>query len=463
MSEVSKAVTTLSDGLNLTDAQKSLLTQNLSAYKAEKLLATEDDVDYAKKGSYMTASGLDILGKAAATKTISYSYVQLGTAVTSSGQIATPTHEQILAFTKLYKPMLRINIRAGDITFNGNGTASVRVVVDSNALKTQGLAQGFWCREVGLFAVDPDSGQTVLYSYKPYGALGFFIPGYDSATAVKVTVNLITVIDQATNITATIDGSSVSVTQAEFSDHRTSEDPHPNFLSKGAAVTTSTKFWASSEDEKVIQTISASNLKEQLLGGDINNLAEMSSRVSQTEMNIANLFLELNSIKDSGLEANLLLFEDFSESRFTDFFGVDVEEVFLGDTGACVSSIKGLLEGHTYIIKDNKNSQMVTVRSIGTNDGKLRVFFDEPLISNYGVGKTQLVRTKGVIEGNKLSGAGVEKEAMITLPYTKAFKGITASESYQATTEISLEKEENFTLSKNYDFTAAGQFTLKKG
>ena len=462
MSEVSKAVTTLSDGLNLTDAQKALLTENLSAYKVEKLLATEDDVDYAQKGSYMTAAGLDILAKAAATKTISFSHVQLGTAI-SNGQIATPTHTEILARNALYRPMLRINVRAGDITFNGNGTAAVRVVVDSTALKTQGLSQGFWCREVGLFAVDPDSGQTVLYSYKPYGTLGFYVAGYNSATVIKVTVNLITVIDQATNITATIDGSIVSVTQAEFSDHRTSEDPHPNFLSKGTAVTTSTKFWAASADEKIIQPITASNLKQQLLGSDLNNLSEVSSRVSQTEMNIANLFLELNSIKDSGLEANLLLFEDFSESRFTDFFSVDVEEAFMGDTGACVSSIKGILEGHTYIIKGQMSSQMVTVRSIGTNDGKLRVFFDESLTANYDIGTTQLVRTKGVIEGNKLSGAGVEKEAVITLPFAGAFKGIATDTSYNASTEISLDKEDNFTLSGDYDFTAAGQITLKKG
>ena len=424
-------------------------------------MATEDDIDYAQKGSYMTAAGLDILAKAAATKTISFSHVQLGTATTSCGRIATPTHEQILARTALYNPMLRINVQTDDITFNGNGTASVRVVVDSKALKTQGLAQGFWCREVGLFAIDPDSGATVLYSYKPYGALGFFVAGYDSATAIKVTVNLITVIDQATNITATIDGSSVSVTQAEFSDHRTSEDPHPNFLSKGTAVTTSTKFWAASSDEKSIQPISASNLKQQLLGGDINNLAEMGSRISQTEINIANLFLELNSMKDSGLEANLLLFEDFAESRFTDFMSVDVEEAFAGDTGACVASLDGILEGHTYIIKDKKNSQMVTVKSVGTNDGKLRVFFEETLTANYGIGQTQLVRTKGVIDGNKLSSAGTEQTKKITLPRSSAYKGVTTSTPYITPTEINLDNSGNFELDGDFEFTGSNQITLK--
>lgn len=83
---------------------------------------------------------------------------------------------------------------------SGDGTSILRVIATN-----QGLAQGFYMREVGAYAEDPDTGEEVLYSYTNAGLECDFLPGAGGAVTWEGVFDLITVVGNAANVTAVID------------------------------------------------------------------------------------------------------------------------------------------------------------------------------------------------------------------------------------------------------------------
>ncbi len=81
----------------------------------------------------------------------------------------------------------------------GDGTAVLRVI-----LTNVGLAIGFFMRELGVYALDPDTGDEHLYSYTNAGAHPDFMPAAGGATVVEQIFDLITVVGEAENVTAVI-------------------------------------------------------------------------------------------------------------------------------------------------------------------------------------------------------------------------------------------------------------------
>ena len=421
-----------------------------------KIVTTAADVEYAQKGSRMTTAGLNALAKAVAGAPLTFSHISLGTATTSSGRIIRPTDETILKMTALKRQRLKINVSTSDVKYNGNGTATVTVQFNNSKIK-----KGFWIREVGLFAVDPDTKAVILYSYKPYYVLGTYVPGYDGATAEIITINFITVIDQVANIKAVIDKSTVTVTKTQFDNHLSDSNPHPAFLSKGKAVTTSGSFWATGTDNN-LHAISAENLQTQILGANIDNLSKLGSRITQTEINIANLVTELGTLQDDGLKANLLLAENFERGEFCDLFKIPVKEQVATDTSICIDhneSIDGLLEGHYYIISDGLHSESVRVTGIGTNEDVLKIFLETPLQHTYNMKKTYLMRSKGLIVESKLGGAGVLQETNYPANYTWA--GQSSSKVATLNLNTSLSNKKKFTIDGDGVLSSDGYFTLE--
>lgn len=82
----------------------------------------------------------------------------------------------------------------------GDGTATLRVI-----LTNEGLDAGFFMREMGVYAEDPDTQQETLYSYTNAGEHPDFLPASGGATLVEQIFNLITIIGDAENVTAKID------------------------------------------------------------------------------------------------------------------------------------------------------------------------------------------------------------------------------------------------------------------
>lgn len=82
-------------------------------------------------------------------------------------------------------------------------------------ITNQGLATGFYWREVGLFATDPNLGE-ILYCYGNARALAEYIPAYGGGQVLDRYFNIEAIIGNASNVSAIINESLVYVTRNEF-------------------------------------------------------------------------------------------------------------------------------------------------------------------------------------------------------------------------------------------------------
>ena len=83
---------------------------------------------------------------------------------------------------------------------NGDGTVTVGGVFTNDQTN-----DGFYYRELGLYADDPDEDVgEVLYCYGNCGDLAEWIPPTGGATIVEKTIDIVTAIGTATNVTAYI-------------------------------------------------------------------------------------------------------------------------------------------------------------------------------------------------------------------------------------------------------------------
>lgn len=391
-------ISTLAQGLGLTNAQLAQLEENLATLKINTLLALDEDVARAKQGARLTKAGLDIIAQGNAGAQVQYRSVWLGDAV-RNGSIVTPSDNEILNMTALINPVVRADMISA--THTGNGTFTIKFLV-TNAES----AQGFWLREIGLFATDPATGSDVLYCYKNNGLLATYVPPNDGAVSNNLIISLVTVIDQASNVTAVVSTEHYYVNESRFSEHLNDTNPHPNFLQKKREVTSSDYYWAAGSDQQ-LHTISKSNMQLDLLGGSISDISNLSNRIGQNEMNIANLYAQLRSQLESGLSANLLLIEDFTTGGCIDNLTMKVETVYTGTNNIGIESLDGILEGHYYTISDGKRSEYVRVQSVSTNmsgdSSACMVFFESNLKKNYTVKNTKLYRSTSEMSENLLT------------------------------------------------------------
>lgn len=79
----------------------------------------------------------------------------------------------------------------------------------------KGLSYGFYWRELGLFANDPDNGE-ILYCYGNAGDLAEYIPADGGSELLEKYVSIIALIGNASNVTATINCSLVYATMEEL-------------------------------------------------------------------------------------------------------------------------------------------------------------------------------------------------------------------------------------------------------
>ena len=303
------------NGLNLSPAQVKQLTNNLAALDIRRLEGLQSDTARAEEGSIMTRAGLDILMRGVAGEKIVYTRAALGDSVIN-GQLIEPTDEQILNLTDLVH--WRQDIPLVDVRFANNGTMIVQALLQNSSWQ-----EGFWQRELGLFAKIEGDSHDVLYSYRNTGVLSPYTPSGKGAALLNLILNLVTVVDNATNIYAVIDASLLYVTQPQFAEHVSSSTPHPNIPQLKNTLTAAPALWANDLDNH-LHPISFDAVTEQILSDEAEPIRRLNSRLKQTESNIANLFMQLDSVLSGGLDANLLIFEDFVDCKCVDLLKVQV-------------------------------------------------------------------------------------------------------------------------------------------
>lgn len=162
-------------------------------------------------GMVLTNKGIALQAKAQTGTQLQFTKVKLG-----SGTLPDGTNMEDL--TELITPVMSLGIQ--DLAVIGDGTARARVVVSNQNLET-----GFFVREVGLYAQDPQEGE-ILYCVTNAGSQADFLPAGGGSVVVEQVLDIITVIGNAQNITAIINYSLVLATKADIEDHNNDPDAH---------------------------------------------------------------------------------------------------------------------------------------------------------------------------------------------------------------------------------------------
>lgn len=152
-------------------------------------------------GFFITNKGRALQAKAQTGVVLHYNRIALGDgSLTSGQQIAEMTgmvsQKMTLAITKL-RPL-------------PGGQATVGTSYNNNDIAT-----GFYLREIGVFAQDPDEGE-ILYCYANAGTNAEYISAGGGPDTLEKYIDVVTIVGNAVNVTATINESLVFVTVQDF-------------------------------------------------------------------------------------------------------------------------------------------------------------------------------------------------------------------------------------------------------
>ncbi|WP_205603329.1 phage tail protein [Virgibacillus halodenitrificans] len=150
-------------------------------------------------GIILTNKGKNLQSKAQAGVALKYTRVGVG-----DGSLGTTS---ILSLNKLVNEVKSLSIST--LKSIGDGTAVIGAV-----LSNQDMIQGFYFREIGLYATDPDLGE-ILYCYGNAGELAEYISPGGGSDIIEKSIDLHTSVGNAQNVTAVIDSSLVYATQSD--------------------------------------------------------------------------------------------------------------------------------------------------------------------------------------------------------------------------------------------------------
>ncbi|WP_238649770.1 phage tail protein [Paenibacillus piscarius] len=151
-------------------------------------------------GMTLTNKGLVLQGKAQAGAQLNYTRVAVGDGSLSGQSI--PALNGLIS-PKKSLPITRINI------------IPPNKVTVGTVLRNADVTAGFFWREVGVFAQDPDAGE-ILYAYANAGATADYIPPGGGSDIIEKAFDCIVVVGTAANITAVIDESLVFAKKSEL-------------------------------------------------------------------------------------------------------------------------------------------------------------------------------------------------------------------------------------------------------
>lgn len=148
----------------------------------------------------ITVQGLNVIAKLVAGSTLQFTRIAVGDG-------AMPSDKTPLTVTDLTKKLFDVDINS--VKNNGNGSATVTGIFSNADRET-----GFFYRELGLFAKDPDTQAEILYCYGNAGADAEWISPSGASSVIEKEVKIVTLIGNAETVTAEIK-SGIYATQEE--------------------------------------------------------------------------------------------------------------------------------------------------------------------------------------------------------------------------------------------------------
>ncbi len=311
------------------------------------------------------------------------------------------------------------------VEVQGNGLVLIEAFL-SNAE----VFHGFRAKEHGLIAIDPATGEEILFSYRNDGENYSFIPSAVGSAKIALYVEYVAEIADAENVTAVLDLSVAYLTRDDFDTHVNSAFPHKNAPCHYLDVTQTDALWATDNDSH-LHKISVEDLKNQLKSEPVETVSEF-ERVMTAKAEL-------------GLDANVLLVEDFTGDSMLDNFSVKVTSSAENGRLLGVESVDGLQTGAEYFLTDGVSAELVKVSSVVYNVSGYHVRLAEPLINAYDWSSTALSRT---------AFSGAERKTFSWASET--FSGVSAN---IARTVTSTDNAQDFDITGD-GFIADGYFTL---
>jgi hypothetical protein len=156
-------------------------------------------------------------------------------------------------------------------------------------LSNSDITTGFYWRELGVFAQDPDEGE-ILYCYGNAGANAEYIPAGGGADVVEKHINIVTIVGNVSSVSATL-GSEIYVTQADF-------DAHVNNVSNPHNVTV-TQIGAETPAGAQSKADVAETNAKSYTDGLIDNLAGTGRTTETVKGNADNISAHINQTTEA--------------------------------------------------------------------------------------------------------------------------------------------------------------------
>ena len=223
-----------------------------------------------------TDEGKALQAKAQAGTALKFTKMQLG-----DGELGS---QAIAAMTGLINPLITVGISGVKA---GNNYATVK----SN-FSNSGLTTGFYWREIGVFAADPekpnDRNSDILYCYANAGSLAEYIPAAGSEIIEKV-ISIPCIIGDAENVSAEVE-SGIYATKDELKEHIDNKNnPHEVTAEQIGALTEE-----SLTKEKILNKIKVLDIAH---GGTGASTADMALRYLGGDY----IFIQRTATNDSGI------------------------------------------------------------------------------------------------------------------------------------------------------------------
>lgn len=150
----------------------------------------------------LTNNGLDLLYKAQTGKVLNFSKFVLGDGNYTGS---------IRDLTSLVSPVRNEEIKR----LNISGTGNLKKLIIGFDLESENIEVGFYLREIGIYAIDPDTDLEVLVYYSNSGDTADYISGATADTVQSKLINVELYISDVAEITAVIDDSMVYATKED--------------------------------------------------------------------------------------------------------------------------------------------------------------------------------------------------------------------------------------------------------
>jgi hypothetical protein len=390
-------------------------------------------------GLKITVAGRNLLAKAVAGAELHFTRLSVG-----DGFL--PADTDIYTLPGLIHPLK-------DVPIDAINTSPVGQAIIIAKITNEGVNVGFWARELGLFALDPDIGE-ILYGYTNAGDRSDYIPGQNGADIYRSQIYLVTVIDQAANVTAVLSGDPLSITWDDLNNAITQLESQIASLFQPSAPIAD--FWTrTANDGNVLRPATLEEAKIAILG--VTDIASLNRRLERAEDNIGEIILVLDA-KSIYPEYSHYLLENFNPPDQIDTYSCQVLSVVAGDDSLDCNPVAGMIPGSYYTITDGINFELVQVKSVSLENGIQRVILTAPIDKTYKLGSCQLYRTSATIQDGKVYGPTTARTQSWST--STEWKGQDANAEFDIPLDVALNTVQ---ITGDIAVTAEGLITLGTG